>query len=147
MKKRFQFVIILSLILFANTGMFAGADNSTLQSRTQVMKAINYLTETTLMAEALEDTCSLSSAGIAKCLYQYGNGAKAQLNGNSIILKSYTPDIKLRFKSDGSCISNNSCSVIISAENIIQPVTIPLYLKNGKYIMMNEVVSKRYYKM
>ena len=147
MKKVFQFVIILSIIIFANAGMFARADNSTLQSRTQVMKAINYLTETTLMAETLGDTCSLSSTEIAKCLYQYGNGTKTQLNGSSIIIKSYAPDIKLSFKGDGSCISNNSCSVTISAADIIQPVTIPLYLKNGKYIMMKEVVAKRYFNM
>lgn len=104
--------ILIYLVIAAITVPVLMTDTSKAKDRTLMLKSITTVQQAALVNEALENKCSMTSIGLAKCFTERLNGTRT---GNKVSKDMYANFI---FYGDGSCRTKNNCYVIIDSKSV-----------------------------
>lgn len=113
------------------------------QNRTASIKAVVNAQEATMMMEASEEKCELTSNGLAKCFEKRLNIDSANSYDNVLALRDGSV---WTFTGNGSCLAKDDCSISVSGKFLTKDVIIPLYVKKGNFVKIREEDVQKYLK-
>ena len=133
-------VAIIPIIIAALTLPVLMSDTSAQYNHIARLKTANTIMEATLMNEAMEEKCNLSSVGLAKCFEKRMSGDR-----ENNIIKS-TDSSVWTFNGNGICQNNGDCDVTIEIRHNGKSdiATIPIYVNSKGYIYIKENDLKEY---
>ena len=102
----------IPLIILAMTLPSLLMNTDKVKNRTAIIKSVSLVQQASLMNEALDKKCELSSEGLASC---FGETLSKPVNGNKIE-DEYSGSV-IEFKGDGYCAGSNACYVTIISGN------------------------------
>lgn len=112
------------------------------QNSTAIKKTIVNAQEATMLMEALDEKCTLTSNGLAKCFAKRLNINPENSMGNVLELRDSSI---WAFVGDGKCLEKNDCSITVSGKYFTDTLTIPLYAKKGNFIEIRESDVEKYF--